>query len=417
MKKILLIEDDQIVANVYRNKLIVDGFQVEVANEGRAGLQFVTTFQPDLIILDLMLPDISGVEIMKDLRARPGLEKLPIIVFSNTYLSNVMKEAWKAGASKCFSKASCTPKQILEAIHSLLDHLPDTAAAPASTAPTTAPKQEPPAATTGLKLKMAGSTPTPSPPAGPAAPVIPPPDLGEQFRKTFPTILTDLRTLHQTLIKTSDPTGRFQQLDAIYASVHTLTGHASMAGLTSLARLAEALEALIRELQQKTDNLTPSTLRTVASTIDFLEFVFKRGKTADALKDRPAKILVVDDELLSRRGVTHALEKAKLSGEDLDDPMAALKLLGENSYDLIILDADMPAMNGFELCAKLRTLPLHKKTPVVFVTNLNDFEARANSTMAGANDFIAKPFLFIELAVKALVYVLRGRLEAVKYSA
>ena len=55
-----------------------------------------------------------------------------------------------------------------------------------------------------------------------------------------------------------------------------------------------------------------------------------------------------------------------------------------------------------------------RRTPVVFVTSLNDFESRANSMMSGGNDFIAKPFLFIELAVKALVYVLRGRVEQAK---
>lgn len=410
MKKILLIEDDNIVANVYRNKLITDGFHVEIANDGRTGLQLTTTYKPDVIILDLMLPDISGVEIMKDLRARPGLEKLPIIVFSNTYLSNVMKEAWKAGASKCFSKASCTPKQILEAIHSLLDNTPDAPATPA-------PQQEQNTPAPTIKLKTADpAAPIPIKPLAPPTPAAPPPDTGEQFRKEFPAILTTLRGIHQTLIKTTDPTGRFQQLDAIYATVHTLTGQASITNMSSLARLAEALEALVRELQQKPQNLTPSTLRTVASTIDSLEFVFKRGRAADALRDRPAKILVVDDELLSRRGVTHALEKAKLTSYDLEDPVAALQLLTENSYDLIILDADMPGMNGFELCAKLRALPAHKKTPVVFVTSLTDFEARTSSTMAGANDFIAKPFMFIELAVKALVYVLRARLEGIKPS-
>jgi len=71
----------------------------------------------------------------------------------------------------------------------------------------------------------------------------------------------------------------------------------------------------------------------------------------------------------------------------------------------------MPGMNGFELCSKLRTLPVHKKTPVVFVTSLTDFESRASSTMSGGNDLIAKPFLFMELAVKALVYTLRKRLQ------
>jgi DNA-binding response OmpR family regulator len=74
----------------------------------------------------------------------------------------------------------------------------------------------------------------------------------------------------------------------------------------------------------------------------------------------------------------------------------------------------MPGMTGFELCTKLRALPAHKKTPVIFVTALTDFESRTSSMMSGGNDFIAKPFLFLELAVKALVYVLRGRLPPAK---
>jgi PleD family two-component response regulator len=92
----------------------------------------------------------------------------------------------------------------------------------------------------------------------------------------------------------------------------------------------------------------------------------------------------------------------------------AYDLLAENRFDLIFLDVGMPGMSGFELCTRLRQLPAHKKTPVVFVTSLNDFESRASSTMSGGNDFIAKPFLFIELAVKALVCVLRGRLQSAK---
>ena len=128
----------------------------------------------------------------------------------------------------------------------------------------------------------------------------------------------------------------------------------------------------------------------------------------------PASILVVDDEELSRRAVIHALEKAKLPSVSVEDPMIALRLLSENTYDLILLDVNMPGMNGFELCTKLRALPAHKETPVVFVTALSDFESRAKSTISGGNDLIAKPFLFMELAVKAMLYVLRGRLAANK---
>jgi PleD family two-component response regulator len=72
----------------------------------------------------------------------------------------------------------------------------------------------------------------------------------------------------------------------------------------------------------------------------------------------------------------------------------------------------MPGINGFELCTRLRGTVRNKSTPVVFVTGLSDFESRANSTISGGNDLIAKPFLFIELTVKALVYLLRGKLTA-----
>ncbi len=122
-----------------------------------------------------------------------------------------------------------------------------------------------------------------------------------------------------------------------------------------------------------------------------------------------AKILVVDDEAISRRAIVYALEKAKLKSVNVEDPQQALQLLQENDFDLVFLDVDMPNMSGFELCAKLRALPQHKKTPVVFVTSLNDFDSRTNSTMSGGNDFIGKPFLFIELTVKALTHVMRNQ--------
>ena len=145
-------------------------------------------------------------------------------------------------------------------------------------------------------------------------------------------------------------------------------------------------------------------------THDLLEDAIKAAKDTTG----PITLLVVDDEAISRRAVTYALDKARLKSTSVEDPAVALELLSETKFDLVILDVDMPGMNGFELCTKLRALPEHRKTPVVFVTCLNDFDNRANSTMSGGNDFIAKPFLFIELAVKALVYVLRSRLQAGK---
>jgi DNA-binding response OmpR family regulator len=118
---------------------------------------------------------------------------------------------------------------------------------------------------------------------------------------------------------------------------------------------------------------------------------------------------VVDDEILSRRAITYALEKAYLKSINIEDPGVALKMATENAYDLIFLDVQMPGMDGFELCTKIRALPVNKTTPIIFVTSLTDFKSRAKSSLSGGTDLIAKPFMFIELTVKALTHVLRNR--------
>src|SRR5882724_9119178 len=120
MKKVLIIEDDQIVANIYRNKFSHEGFQVEIALDGSVGLELVSSFRPDAVVLDLMLPKLTGLELMKKIRSDPQFEQLPVIVFSNTYLTQMIQDAWKAGATKCLSKSNCTPKQVIDVVRSAL---------------------------------------------------------------------------------------------------------------------------------------------------------------------------------------------------------------------------------------------------------------------------------------------------------
>ena len=132
MEKILIIEDDQIVANIYRNKFAHEGFLVEVALDGHSGFELMRSFRPDAIVLDLMLPKLSGVELMKKIRAEPDFEKLPVIVFSNTYLTQMVQDAWKAGATMCLSKSTCTPKQIIDVIRGELSGNGKAAAHPAT---------------------------------------------------------------------------------------------------------------------------------------------------------------------------------------------------------------------------------------------------------------------------------------------
>lgn len=395
MKKVLIIEDDQIVANIYRNKFNLEGFKVEVALDGEAGLATAREFVPDAILLDLMLPKLSGIELMRELRKLPEFAKTPFIVFSNTYLTNIIKEAWNAGATKCLSKSSCSPKHVVDAIRSSLS-----ATGPANTA---APSASPTAATPEPAPATAAATES-SDEALQG-------DLRRELVTGLPATIVALRAAHQSLVKATSDDARIKPLQDMYRRVHGLTGNAGLAGLPIIAQMADAFEALLKELAEKPANINASTLRTVASAIDFLNLLRERGTDPARQEIAAASILVVDDEAISRRALTHALEKARLKSVNVEHPLTAFQMLSERRFDLIFLDVDMPDMNGFELCAKLRNLPNYKQVPVVFVTSLNDFESRANSTMSGGNDFIAKPFMFIELAVKALIYVLRVRLN------
>jgi DNA-binding response OmpR family regulator len=404
MNKILIVEDDPIVANIYRNKFSVEGFQVQIAPDGVAGLDMARSFQPDAVILDLMLPKMTGVDVLKKLRGEPDFEKLPVIVFSNTYLTNLVQEAWKAGATKCLSKANCTPKQVIGVVRSLLGS-------------DGAQSSAPPAAAEAAAQCPNGASPAGPAPKAPSTPPVDPDvefqaDLLKSFTEGLPATLAGLRTQLQGVIKGDGETVRLQHLQGMYRRIHALAGNAGVAGAPQIALMSSALEALLKELHEKPRNINSSTLRTIASAIDLLGLLFDQGRGPEKNGMPQPNVLVVDDEAISRRAIVYALDKAKLKSVNVEDPAVAYDLLMQNHFDLVFLDVDMPGMNGYELCAKLRNLPAHKKTPVVFVTSLNDFESRANSTMSGGNDFIGKPFLFLELAVKALAYVLRGRLQA-----
>lgn len=389
MKKVLIIEDDQIVANVYRNKLSVEGYHTEIALDGENGLKTMRTFKPDVIVLDLMLPKMSGVDVIREIRSESEFSKLPIVVFSNTYLTNMIQQAWKAGANKCLSKASCSPREVVDVVRNTVG--------PGHLIPHPEAKNRAAGAVTDAEADAAFQA-----------------DLRKQFVASLPATLVILRNGLQNLIKADDEVARLKHIYELYRRIHALNGNAAIAGLVTIAQMSAALEALLKELYEKPKNINPSTLRTIAAAVDFLGVLFERGADPARQELPPANILVVDDEAISRRAIVYALEKAQLQSVNVEEPNAAYKLLSDNPFDLVFLDVDMPGMTGYELCAKLRLLPDHKKTPVVFVTVLSDFDNRTSSMMAGGNDFIAKPFLFIELTVKALIHVLRGKLQPVQ---
>ena len=445
MSKVLIIEDDPIVAHIYRTRLEKEGFEIETCNDGQAGFYRTHEFHPDAVLLDLMLPKMNGIEILKKLRAQPTFARVPVIVFTNAYVPNMIQEAFSAGASQVFNKATLTPRQILDALQQLLYGTANEAGAETASTNHAAPDPGAPAASSGFGEASfhappgprAGSQPahpvharapqwqapgSQAMPAAPASSLAADDDSGFQAELTQAFIdskadtMAAIRKGLQDFSKAQDDASRVPQLLELYRKVHALTGSAGIAGFLNIAQMAAALEVLLKELHEKPKNINVSTMRTVAHSVDFINELFSCDEP-DHREPPPSNILVVDDEILSRRAITYALEKAALKSVSVEDPTVALNLASEHKYDLFFLDVQMPGMDGFELCTRIRATQLNRTTPVIFVTSLTDFKSRAKSSLSGGTDLIAKPFMFIELSVKALTHVLRGRLAQKRQAA
>jgi len=119
-KTIVFVEDNAVVLMAYRNRLQREGFHVEPARDGLEAMRILSQFVPDLVVLDLMLPKISGVEVLKFICADPRYQTIPVIVLSTNSIIDTADDRVLERANKRLLKGSCTPTIILQAIQELL---------------------------------------------------------------------------------------------------------------------------------------------------------------------------------------------------------------------------------------------------------------------------------------------------------
>ena len=116
MKTVLIIDDNPVITSIYRGKLAAEGLHTEIALDGELGLEMMDRCRPDVVLLDLMLPKVNGMDVLKRIRARAEWKALPVIVFSNSYSTDVMQQAWGFGATAVLHKSSTTPRSVVLAL-------------------------------------------------------------------------------------------------------------------------------------------------------------------------------------------------------------------------------------------------------------------------------------------------------------
>ncbi|PYK74421.1 MAG: hypothetical protein DME42_04605 [Verrucomicrobia bacterium] len=371
-KTILILDDDQLTSQGYPEKFQAQGFKVELTGAFDTTLQICKSGVIDLALLDLCLPGINVVELIKNIRSDSGIPSTPIIVFSNPYLNSLTQAAVEAGATKSVAKVDTTPERLLELVREL-----GVSAGPrvggGSAVGTLEANQEKPSSNLLINRSQ---------------------------------IVAKLRASYQNFTRTKREDLRRAALLQMHRQLRLLAGSATVLAL-KIVQMSTALEALLVELYTEPAKITASVVRTIAHSIETLASLFDRPANSQDQVIPSSKILVVDDEVIARQVICSAVAKADLDAVGLDDPLAAQRLLEREHFDLIFLDVEMPELTGLELCMKIRAMELNRSTPIVFVTSHSDFGSRAQSTLSGGNDFIAKPFLLVEVALKALTWLFK----------
>jgi signal transduction histidine kinase len=111
-------------------------------------------------------------------------------------------------------------------------------------------------------------------------------------------------------------------------------------------------------------------------------------------------ILVIDDEEITRATLAALLERPNYRVEMAEDGIQGLEIAMKVKPDVILLDVMMPRMNGYDVCKHIRENPEIREVPIIMITALDDHDAKLNGLMAGADDFLAKPFDSLELKIR-----------------
>ena len=118
--KILLIEDDPLISRMYTKAFTQAGYEVELAADGEAGLQKAGTVNPTLILLDVMMPKMNGIQVLESLKKNPATNAIPVVMLTNLSNQQDMEHCFNKGAIEFLTKSAYEPSAIVTRINEIL---------------------------------------------------------------------------------------------------------------------------------------------------------------------------------------------------------------------------------------------------------------------------------------------------------
>ncbi len=114
--KVAIIEDDQTISQMYRFKFEAEGYTVETAEDGKLGLELIEKMRPDMVLLDLMMPEMTGDQVLEAMRHTSWGKDMKVIILTNMGEQEIPDSVRQLGVTAVVLKANMTPRQVFELV-------------------------------------------------------------------------------------------------------------------------------------------------------------------------------------------------------------------------------------------------------------------------------------------------------------
>ncbi len=275
----------------------------------------------------------------------------------------------------------------------------------------------------GRAEMLQAAIPPPAPPVAPPskppslAPVAPPPPpagvaLKAPLPAPDPALLPEqVRLLREVVAQLSAAPAEPTLLARVSEIVTQVSRNAAPLGNHAVRRLARDLRDFVHDLQRHAEPPETLPLRTARHAVEFLTHLLEPTLFEKGRNLLPGQVLVIDDDADLLSTVTTTLTGVGLHATGCESAEAAIIAVEAQHFDAIIADVRLPEMNGPAFCAHARELPAYRRTPIIFLTVSDTLDKRAETSLSGGSDFIAKPFNVYELALKVETWVLKQQLH------
>jgi len=385
--QILLAEDNEVNQEVAIGMLMAQGCEADLAENGKTALAAAKGKRYDLILMDCHMPEMNGFDASIQIREhekQQGLTRTPIVALTADIKQGIEEECSEAGMDGYLSKPF-NQNKLAELLNQWLPSKESLTESDAQAATPAAAKEKAVDTEVLTELRKLSET------TGRDI-------LGKSVRFFLSHTPENVTEMKRALTETD-----FERLKT---NAHSLKSSSANLGATGLSKLCQQLEDTARESRvdsaseqlRAIEAMMPQVLLELRELVEIEEDPDQLESTESTQPASAPDILIVDDDAGFRLTTSEALKGTGFKVTEASSGEDALSKLEGTLPDLILLDAIMPNMDGFEVCRQIRKRRDTRSIPVVILTGMGDMESVDRAFESGATDFIVKPVNYAVLS-------------------